>query len=514
MVSWHWVRLLFCLRFTFTPCRSLNGEGICIDSNGKHCCTGYIQMGDTCEQCEPGYFSINCSLTCPENYHGRQCRERCDCDSDKYCDSIVGCLCKNNSVNCTDQHQDPEETSVGVTISVQSNSQNSSPRRAVISSVPLLFPLLGAPVVACIAVLAVGGRIWYSKTTKRKDFAVRDEEDGVQNDASRELYNHLNLRVRLSNTSFFHTRRSHGADREPPLVLSQESLSQLTGDMTRYTITDGQGGTTIVPQPCGEDVANEPFYPNAILSLQQTVFNTDIPPHTTWRDTDVSYFNLGHLSCPSGGPSGGDIRPDSTVSSEASDDLYFDVSYAGQLAVSVDKFDVSSSPTNKQESCQTDAVLLTKHFARRKSETEMSSFLRRSTESVCSEKKGEHFSLTDTRPDSLTASEASDELYFDVSYAGQLALSVDKLETEMTLFFRRSTESVCSEKKSEHFSLIDTRPDSLTASEASDELYFDVSYVGQATNSCVQGGTDSLSSSCSSQFRNESSDYINCSDLF
>ena len=266
-----------------------------------------------------------------------------------------------------------------------------------------------------------------------------------------------------------------------------------------------------MPQPCGDD---EPFYPNAIRSLQQTVFNTDIPPHTTWSDTDVSYFNLGHLSCPSGGPSGGDIRPDSTVSSEASDDLYFDVSYAGQLAVSVDKFDVSSSPTKKQESCQTDAFLLTNHFARRKSETEMSPFLRRSTESVSSEKKGEHFSLTDTRPDSLTASEASDELYFEVSYAGQLALSVDKLETEMTRFFRRSTESVCSEKKSEHFSLIDTRPDSLTASEASDELYFDVSYVGQATNSCVQGGTDSLSSSCSSQFRNESSDYINCSDLF
>ena len=168
----------------------------------------------------------------------------------------------------------------------------------------------------------------------------------------------------------------------------------------------------------------------------------------------MSYFNLGHLSCPSRCPSGGDIRPDSTVSSEASDDLYFDVSYAGQLAVSVDKFDVSSSPTNKQESCQTDAVLLTKNFAWRKS------------------------------------------------------------ETEMTPFFRISTESVCSEKKGEHFSLIDTRPDSLTSSEASDELYFDVSYVGQPTNSCVQGGTDSLSSSCSSQFRNEFSDYINCSDLF
>ena len=54
------------------------------------------------KECEPGYFSINCSLTCPENYHGRLCRERCDCDSDKYCDSIVGCLCKNDSVNCTD----------------------------------------------------------------------------------------------------------------------------------------------------------------------------------------------------------------------------------------------------------------------------------------------------------------------------------------------------------------------------------------------------------------------------
>nr|XP_022345438.1 uncharacterized protein LOC111137988 [Crassostrea virginica] len=449
MVQWHWVCLLFCLRFIFTPCQSLTGEGVCGFSNGTimQCCIDYIQMGDTCVECEPGYHGTNCSSACTQKYYGRLCLERCDCDSEKYCDSIVGCLCKNNSVNCKDQHQDPEVTSVDVTISVQSNSQDTSPRRA------LLFPLL--TVVACIAVLAVGGRIWYSKTTKKNDFAVRDEDDGVQNDASREVYNHLNLRVRLSNTSLFHTRTSHGADRESPLVLSQESPlltpSQLTGDTTRNTITDGQGGTTIVPQPCG---VVEPFYPNAIRSLQQTVFNTDIPLHTTWSDTDVSYFNLGHLSCPSGGPSGGDIRPDSTVSSEASDDLYFDVSYAGQLALSMDKFDVSSSPTKKRESCQTDAVLLTKRFARRKSETEMSPFFRRSTESVCSEKKGEHFSLTDTRPDSLTASEASDELYFDVSY------------------------------------------------------------VGQPTNSCVQGGTDSLSSSCSSQFRHEFSDYINCSDLF
>ena len=34
MVRWHWVRLLFCFIFTFTPCRSLTGEGICMGSNG------------------------------------------------------------------------------------------------------------------------------------------------------------------------------------------------------------------------------------------------------------------------------------------------------------------------------------------------------------------------------------------------------------------------------------------------------------------------------------------------
>ena len=55
------------------------------------------------KECEPGYHGTNCSLTCPEHYYGRLCLEPCDCDSDKYCDSSVGCLCKNNSVNCTDQ---------------------------------------------------------------------------------------------------------------------------------------------------------------------------------------------------------------------------------------------------------------------------------------------------------------------------------------------------------------------------------------------------------------------------
>ena len=57
------------------------------------------------KECEPGYHGTNCSSACKQNYYGRLCRERCNCSSNQYCDSIVGCLCKNNSVNCTDQHQ-------------------------------------------------------------------------------------------------------------------------------------------------------------------------------------------------------------------------------------------------------------------------------------------------------------------------------------------------------------------------------------------------------------------------
>ena len=54
-------------------------------------------------ECEPGFLGKNCSYSCPIDYYGRLCRERCDCSPDKYCDNVRGCLCRNTSVNCTDE---------------------------------------------------------------------------------------------------------------------------------------------------------------------------------------------------------------------------------------------------------------------------------------------------------------------------------------------------------------------------------------------------------------------------
>ena len=53
-------------------------------------------------ECE-GFHGLNCSIECAANYYGRQCREKCDCPSDKYCDNVRGCLCNTTSINCTEK---------------------------------------------------------------------------------------------------------------------------------------------------------------------------------------------------------------------------------------------------------------------------------------------------------------------------------------------------------------------------------------------------------------------------
>ena len=54
-------------------------------------------------ECDPGFYGDNCSLTCPTNYYGLRCGNKCHCSSEKYCDHVRGCLCKQSSINCTEE---------------------------------------------------------------------------------------------------------------------------------------------------------------------------------------------------------------------------------------------------------------------------------------------------------------------------------------------------------------------------------------------------------------------------
>lgn len=44
------------------------------------------------QECPAGKFGLNCGATCPSNYHGLFCEEKCHCTDGQYCDSINGCI--------------------------------------------------------------------------------------------------------------------------------------------------------------------------------------------------------------------------------------------------------------------------------------------------------------------------------------------------------------------------------------------------------------------------------------
>lgn len=60
--------------------------------------TLYLILPQKIEECEPGTTDENCSLTCPPDYFGLQCREQCNCSPDEYCDPINGCLANSTLV--------------------------------------------------------------------------------------------------------------------------------------------------------------------------------------------------------------------------------------------------------------------------------------------------------------------------------------------------------------------------------------------------------------------------------
>ncbi|XP_078310588.1 uncharacterized protein LOC144618454 isoform X2 [Crassostrea virginica] len=66
-------------------------EGICSDvSKGEPlmCCKNYRVVGNSCEECWPGTYGVDCNERCPPNFYGRICKEMCSCSP---CDNVRGC---------------------------------------------------------------------------------------------------------------------------------------------------------------------------------------------------------------------------------------------------------------------------------------------------------------------------------------------------------------------------------------------------------------------------------------
>nr|XP_034304113.1 scavenger receptor class F member 2-like isoform X1 [Crassostrea gigas] len=70
----------------------------CLQNNGS-CCVNYYRDVESrlCKPCN-GSFGVNCSFSCPKEYFGHGCREKCYCINTETCDSKIGCVARNYSM--------------------------------------------------------------------------------------------------------------------------------------------------------------------------------------------------------------------------------------------------------------------------------------------------------------------------------------------------------------------------------------------------------------------------------
>uniref|UniRef100_K1QDC5 Uncharacterized protein n=1 Tax=Magallana gigas TaxID=29159 RepID=K1QDC5_MAGGI len=52
------------------------------------CCENYRVVGNSCEECWPGTYGVDCKDNCPPNFYGKSCSKECGCQA---CDRVTGC---------------------------------------------------------------------------------------------------------------------------------------------------------------------------------------------------------------------------------------------------------------------------------------------------------------------------------------------------------------------------------------------------------------------------------------
>nr|XP_022345781.1 multiple epidermal growth factor-like domains protein 10 isoform X1 [Crassostrea virginica] len=105
----HFFSLTLLLSTTSLYSKNLDNliEPECFDTQNlqnKRCCTDFRTVGGKCQECV-GFFGLECSKPCPEGYHGKKCREKCQC---KLCDSYSG-ECVNATTEALNNVEDKHD---------------------------------------------------------------------------------------------------------------------------------------------------------------------------------------------------------------------------------------------------------------------------------------------------------------------------------------------------------------------------------------------------------------------
>ena len=188
-------------------------------------------------------------------------------------------------------------------------------------------------------------------------------------------------------------------------------------------------------------VTNEALYSNAEQRVQNNLIHSNMqePYCPTWSRTDVSNSNDRHLS-----RSVADIRPDSPVVSEESEDLYFNVSNSGLSTPNDDKNYVytcypMSSPTLEKKARYNTNLSKEQSNGITASRTSRLDPISRMSPADLISKRQLYFS-SNARRESTASSEDFDEPYINLKYLNQAANSLNHHEVS-----KRPSSSCCSE---------------------------------------------------------------------
>lgn len=347
------------------------------NSSYIRCCTNYYLKENECLECMPGYRGENCSESCPYGYFGRLCNKQCNCSPDSYCEPTRGCLCNTTSVNCTILEQAVTET---ITSDAQDTQAKHYLNETLSSLVVIVCFIVGSVYIRYINVQKRKKEL--HSTSKVTDFNARPQFPEVKenNVTSSDVYNHLNLRAQCLNMSLYHsgtadtcrdplpcsrgqpTSTSHPNEESIHISwyqfdtacknnkkgfgrTSKHSTQMIeindrktdTGEHTHFS-SRKYGNMVKYGMVSNQNQRQQKFCDgSAIFELKQSDNNTvphenkpknDNAASTVWahnQDLYVNYEDIGYANC--------FCRPESPSDSEGSD-VYFDVSYEGQLTLS------------------------------------------------------------------------------------------------------------------------------------------------------------------------------------
>ncbi|XP_056010691.1 uncharacterized protein LOC130051841 isoform X2 [Ostrea edulis] len=93
----HHLSIYMYLLVSIFSCLFLQGisqtnKGDCSESTVESpCCYNFRLKDDKCIKCSPGYFGIDCMLTCPGGRYGHSCLQRCTTCKTTDCHHVYGC---------------------------------------------------------------------------------------------------------------------------------------------------------------------------------------------------------------------------------------------------------------------------------------------------------------------------------------------------------------------------------------------------------------------------------------